>query len=59
MVSDLDIWRAATLVLKRYGGKTLEESASRVGQLASAGDDDGGRLAREATITHPIRPETP
>ena len=59
VIPEIDIWRAATLMLKRYGEKALEESASRVEQLASAGDDDGGHLAPEARITHPIRPETP
>ena len=28
-------------MLKRYGEKALEESASRADELATAGDDDG------------------
>jgi hypothetical protein len=28
-------------MLKRYGEKTLEESATRADELALAGDDDG------------------
>jgi hypothetical protein len=28
VISEIDIWRAATLMLKRYGEKALEESAS-------------------------------
>ena len=41
VIPEIDIWRAATLMLKRYGEKALEESASRVDELATAGDDDG------------------
>jgi hypothetical protein len=32
---------AAALMLKRYGDRALEESASRADELASAGDDNG------------------
>jgi hypothetical protein len=35
------LWRAATLMLKRYGDRALEESVSRAEELASAGDDNG------------------
>jgi hypothetical protein len=41
VIPEIDIWRAATLMLKRYGDKALEESAARVDELATAGDDDG------------------
>jgi hypothetical protein len=41
VIPEIDIWRAATLMLKRYGEKALEESASRVDELTTAGDDDG------------------
>ena len=41
VIPEIDIWRAATLMLKRYGDKALEESASRVDELATAGDDNG------------------
>jgi hypothetical protein len=41
VIPEIDIWRAATLMLKRYGEKALEESAARVDELATAGDDDG------------------
>jgi hypothetical protein len=34
LIPEIDIWRAANLVLKRYGEKALEESAARVDQLA-------------------------
>lgn len=41
VIPEIDIWRAATLMLKRYGEKALEESASRIDELVTAGDDDG------------------
>jgi hypothetical protein len=41
MIPEIDIWRAATLMLKRYGDKALEESGTRVDQLAADGDHDG------------------
>ena len=41
MIPEIDIWRAAALMLKRYGEKALEESAARVDELATAGDDGG------------------
>jgi hypothetical protein len=30
MISEIDIWRAATLMLKRNGERALEESGARV-----------------------------
>jgi hypothetical protein len=41
VIPEIDIWRAATLMLKRYGERALEESASRAEELTSAGDDNG------------------
>ena len=41
VIPEIDIRRAATLMLKRYGEKAREESAARVDELATAGDDDG------------------
>jgi hypothetical protein len=41
---EIDIWRAANLMLKRYGDKALEESAARADELA--GDDDGASTWR-------------
>jgi len=41
VIPEIDIWRAATLMLERYSEKALEESASRAEELASAGDDNG------------------
>lgn len=36
VIPEIDIWRAATLMLKRYGDKALEESSTRADQLEAA-----------------------
>ena len=41
MIPEIDIWRAANLMMKRYGHKALEESRTRVDELTAAGDHDG------------------
>jgi hypothetical protein len=41
VIREIDIWRAAQLMLKCYGEKALEESAARADELALAGDADG------------------
>ena len=41
MIPEIDIWRAANLMLKRYGEKALEERATRADELAVDGDHDG------------------
>ena len=43
MIPEIDIWRAAQLMLKR---KALEESAARADELALAGDADGATTWR-------------
>ena len=47
MIPEIDIWRAAQLMLKRYGDNALEESAARANELALAGDDDGATTWRQ------------
>ena len=37
MIPEIDIWRAAQLMLKRYGDKALEESVARADELVAAG----------------------
>jgi hypothetical protein len=37
VIPEIDIWRAANLMLKRYGNKALEESAARANELAAQG----------------------
>jgi hypothetical protein len=41
VIPEIDIWRAARLMLKRYDDNALEESAARADELATAGDHNG------------------
>ena len=41
VIPEIDIWRAANLMVKRHGDKALEESSTRVDELTAAGDHDG------------------
>jgi hypothetical protein len=41
VIPEIDIWRAANLMLKRYGERALEESVLRADELAADGDHDG------------------
>jgi hypothetical protein len=43
LIPEIGIWRAAQLILKRYGEQELEESADRAEELALAGDAKFGR----------------
>jgi hypothetical protein len=38
VIPEIDIWRAATLMLKHYGDKALEESAARADEMAALDD---------------------
>ena len=44
VIPEIDIWRAATLMLKRYGDKALEHSHQRADELAADGDDTWRRI---------------
>jgi len=44
MIPEIDIWGAATLMLKRYGANAEIESAMRVDELAAEGDLDGAAV---------------
>jgi hypothetical protein len=46
VIPEIDIWRAANLMLKRYGEKALEQSGLRADELAAAGDDNGAATWR-------------
>jgi len=46
VIPEIDIWRAANLMLKRYGEKALEQTAIRTDELASDGDHDGAATWR-------------
>ncbi|HYZ39300.1 MAG TPA: hypothetical protein VE687_01580 [Stellaceae bacterium] len=41
MIPEIDIWRAANLMIKRYGEKAFEESSTYADELAAEGDHGG------------------
>jgi hypothetical protein len=49
MIPEIDIWRIATLMLKRYGDQAEAESAIRSAELAEAGDSAGAAVWRRIT----------
>ena len=49
MIPEIDIWRAANLMLKRYGEKAFEESITRADEFAADGDRDGASTWRRIT----------
>lgn len=53
MIPEIDIWRAATLMLRRYGGKAEEQSAARADGLTTEGDHEGAGTWRR--ITNAVR----
>jgi hypothetical protein len=48
MIPQIDIWRAAQLMLKRYGEKPLEESTARADELAAADHANGAATCAES-----------
>jgi hypothetical protein len=44
MVSDLDIWRAANLLIRKHGANAELEAAKRADVMLDRGDDDGRLL---------------
>ena len=46
MILEIDIWRVAYLMLKRYGEEADIESAIRAEELAEEGDHNGAALWR-------------
>jgi hypothetical protein len=51
VIPEIDIWRAANLMLKRYGDKALEESAARADELAAQHDHNGAAVWRAGSPT--------
>jgi hypothetical protein len=49
VIPEIDIWRAANLMLKRYGDEALEESAARADELAAQEDHNGAVVWRRIT----------
>ena len=52
MIPEIDIWRLANPMLKRYGGEAEAESAIRMQELAFSGDSAGEAIWRR--IIDPI-----
>ena len=53
MIDDRDIWRAAELLVDRYGDGAGAEAAKRADELLRRGDADGGaawRRIQEAVL---------
>ena len=46
MIPEIDIWRVAHLMLKRYGDEADIESALRAEELAEEGDHNGAAVWR-------------
>jgi hypothetical protein len=46
VIPEIDIWRVATLMLKRYGAEADIEGAIRADELAKAGDYNGAFVWR-------------
>ncbi len=44
MLSDLDLWRAAQIMVKRYGDGAATEAAMRADEFLNQGIIDGKRL---------------
>src|SRR5271169_6843904 len=44
MTSDLDIWRAANLLIRKHGANAELEAAKRADLMLDRGDDDGRSL---------------
>jgi hypothetical protein len=42
VISEIDIWRAPALMMKRFGDDAPIESGKRADELAIAGGDDAG-----------------
>ena len=49
VIPEIDIWRAANLMLKRYGEKAFKESTARADELAADGYHDGADTWRRIT----------
>ena len=44
MISDLDIWRSAQVMVERFGENAPLEAAKRADELLGQGDMDGSRV---------------
>ena len=46
MIPEIEIWRAANLMIKRYGDEAQAESAKHAEELAADGDHKGAAVWR-------------
>ena len=49
MIPEIDIWRAANLILRRYGAEAIEESSARADELAEQDDYNGQAIWHRIT----------
>jgi hypothetical protein len=56
VIPEIDIWRAATLMLKRYGDKALEQSRD---ELAADGDHGADTWRRITTAVEQLANNVP
>jgi hypothetical protein len=49
VIAEIDIWRVANLMLRRYGDQAEAESAIRSAELAANGDSAGAAVWRRVT----------
>jgi hypothetical protein len=49
MIPEIDIWRVANVMLKRYGDQAEVESAIRTQELAASGDTASAAVWRRIT----------
>jgi hypothetical protein len=60
MIPEIDIWRVATLMLKRYGDKALDENVARADKLTASDDHNGAATWRRITdAVSPLADITP
>ncbi len=60
MISDLDIWRAAQVMVKRYGDDAAIEAAKRADEFLDQGIIDGERVwTRIMTAIEELQRERP
>jgi hypothetical protein len=49
VIPEIDIWRVATLIIKRHGEHAKSQSEMRAEQLAASGDPAGAAVWRRIT----------
>lgn len=60
MTEEIDIWRAANLLVKRHGADAVIVAAQRADELLSQGDTDGQRIwKRIGAAVHELQRTNP